>query len=218
MSKHDSKSKSNWDYLHVKTAKEVKNGKVVIHEEEVKHKDGVLVFKLYKKSGDKIERYHGKMNADGTFTLTQGVKGDKESKTMSKTDLLKELKKHKDLEFAEKYLANLKQLSRLLHRPRSLPGSEEKPKRKSRGRKGSRKSSKKASRKGSKKSSKKASRKGSKKSSKKASRKGSKKSSRKGSKKSSKKASRKGSKKSSKKASRKGSKKSSKKRSRKGRK
>ena len=202
MSKHDSKSKSNWDYLHVKTAKEVKNGKVVIHEEEVKHKDGVLVFKLYKKSGDKIERYHGKMNADGTFTLTQGVKGDKESKTMTKTDLLKELKKHKDLEFAEKYLANLKQLSRLLHRPRSLPGSEEKPKRKSRGRKGSRKSSKKASRKGSKK----------------ASRKGSKKSSRKGSKKSSKKASRKGSKKSSKKASRKGSKKSSKKRSRKGRK
>ena len=193
--------------MHSVNEKYVKDGKVVVHEEFAIHGEKGLTIKFYHKENDKIMKVVIVKKSEG-FSVKMTMDGKTEESTLTKADLLKELKKHKQLKFAVDFIESAKGLARSGSRKGSKKGSK----------KGSRKGSRKMSRKGSKKSSKKSSRKGSRKMSRKGSKKGSKKSSRKGSRKMSRKGSKKGSKKSSRKGSRKMSRKGSKKSSRKVRK
>ena len=177
--------------MHSVNEKYVKDGKVVVHEEFAIHGEKGLTIKFYHKENDKIMKVVIVKKSEG-FSVKMTMDGKTEESTLTKADLLKELKKHKQLKFAVDFIESAKGLARSGSRKGSKKGSK----------KGSRKGSRKMSRKGSKKSSKKSSRKGSRKMSRKGSKKGSKKSSRKGSRK----MSRKGSKKSSRKV-RKGSRK-----------
>ena len=140
-------------FLHMQHSKEIKDGKVVEHEEQIIEGDKGLTFKLFKKNDKESQKHHIKHNDDGTFTYKMMV-GDKknEMNNISVDELLKELKSSKDLKFVVDYVSSMK-------------------KKKGGAKKSSKKGSKKSSKKGSKKSSKKGSKKGSKKSSKKGSRK-----------------------------------------------
>jgi hypothetical protein len=157
-----------------------------------------LKINYYMKSGNTVEKIviFGK---DDSFKM-KSVDGEK---TLSKTELLNEIKSNKKLKFASEYAKTQKGGN-------VMTGGAKKSSKKS-SKKGSKKKSKKVSKKssktmkGGKKTSKKTSKKGSKRTSKKTSKtmKGGKKKSKKGSKKSSKKGSKKSSKKGSKKSSKK---------------
>jgi hypothetical protein len=194
-SKKDSKkTPSKLNYLYQNTQKSVKDDKVEVLEEIVVDGPRGLKINYYMKSGNTVEKIviFGK---DDSFKM-KSVDGEK---TLTKTELLNEIKSNKKLKFASEFAKTQKGGN-------VMTG-------------GAKKSSKKSSKKGSKKTSKKVSKKssktmkGGKKKSKKTSKKGSKKSSKKGSKKSSKtmKGVKKKSKKTSKKSSKKGSKKTYKK-------
>jgi hypothetical protein len=204
MSSKREKKPSNLTYLHKNVQQSVKDGKASTLEEIVVDGPRGLSVKYFHKSGDKVDKIVI-FEKNGEFTMKTGD----EEKTLSKAELLEELKSNKKLKFAVEYAKTQK------------GGKDEKPEQPVQtggAKKGSKKSSKKGSKKSSKKGSKKSSKKmvgGAKKGSKKSSKKGSKKSSKKVSKKSSKKGSKKSPKKmvggAKKKSSKKGSKKGSKK-------
>jgi hypothetical protein len=129
---------SDVTFLHSSVSTSIVNGKKVTHEEFVIHGSKGLTFKYYHKDEKGIEKISGHQNADGTFSLTTVSGEKKDSKTVTKDELLKEIGKNKDLKFAVEYLKSQKG-----------------------GKRSSRKGSKKGSIKSSKKSSKKGSRKGS---------------------------------------------------------
>ena len=182
-SKKDSKkTPSKLNYLYQNTQKSVKDDKVEVLEEIVVDGPRGLKINYYMKSGNTVEKIviFGK---DDSFKM-KSVDGEK---TLTKTELLNEIKSNKKLKFASEFAKTQKGGN-------VMTG-------------GAKKSSKKGSKKTSKKVSKKSSKKGSKKTSKKVSKKSSKtmKGGKKNSKKSSKKLSKtmKGGKKSSKKSSKK---------------
>lgn len=128
-------SKSDIKYLHRSSYTHVEDGKVEVLDEQIIHGTKGLTFKLYKKSEGKVEKYTGFKNSDGTYTLKH-KKGDKEeTKTLTKEELVKELKGEKALAFVIDYIKKAKELKG--------------------GRRTSRKSSRKTSRKASRKSSRK---------------------------------------------------------------
>ena len=160
------KTESSLTFKHHTEHQEMVNGKKVYTEELILDGPKGTSFKYFKKTDDKAEKYVGRRNEDGTFSFTV-IKGDgKDTKDLSLTDLIKEIKKIKVLEFVVQYLSKSKQ-------NRSQSRAKRRSKKVSK--KGSRKGSKKGSRKGSKKASRKGSKKGSKKVSKKGSRRKSKK-------------------------------------------
>jgi len=170
-SKKDSKkTPSNLNYLYQNTQKSVKDGKVEVMEEMVVDGPRGLKINYYKKSGNSVEKIVIYSKGD-SFVMKSG---DGE-KTLSKSELMDELKSNKKLKFAADFAKTQKGGKAL-----GMVG-------------GAKKSSKKASKKASKKVSKKASKKASKtmKGGKKSSKKSSKKASKKGSKKASKKTSKK---------------------------
>ncbi len=205
-SKDSKKTPTNLNYLFQNTQKSVKDGKVDVLEEMVVDGPRGLKINFYKKSDNSVEKIviYGK---DDSFKL-RTADGEK---TLSKTELLDELKSNKKLKFALEFAKSQKG-----GKINAVCGGSKKSSKKT-----SKKSSKKSSKKTSKKSSKnqlKGGKKASKKTSKKTSKKPSKKPSKKTSKKPSKKSSKtlmKGGKKASKKTSKKPSKKSSKKPSKK---
>ena len=161
------RTKAQPSYLHKKLHKEVKNGVSTVLEENVMDGPKGVSFKFYSKKGDKTMRVVGKQDTKGNFMLKvmENNKVKSDEKDLSLVDLLKHIKKIKELDFAVKYLSSSKkQKGGYYHYP--ISGGAK--------RKGSRKGSRKASKKrGSKKASKKkASRKKSKKGSRKRSKKG----------------------------------------------
>ncbi len=143
-------------YLHHEQSKQIKNGKVTIHEEQVIDGPKGLSFKLYKRDGDKKEKIVGKRNKDGTFTIIH-IKGDKkDSNNYTVEELKKEIKKHKELDFVNKYVSTAKiarqsrKMSRASSRRRSRAAKKASRKAKKTSRKTSRKA-KRTSRKGSRK-------------------------------------------------------------------
>jgi len=218
-SKKDSKkTPSKLNYLYQNTQKSVKDDKVEVLEEIVVDGPRGLKINYYMKSGNTVEKIviFGK---DDSFKM-KSVDGEK---TLTKTELLNEIKSNKKLKFASEFAktqkggnvmtGGAKKSSKKGSKKTSKKVSKKSSKTMKGGKKNSKKSSKKLSKtmKGGKKSSKKSSKKlsktmkGGKKSSKRTSKKtsktmkGGKKKSKKGSKKSSKKGSKKGSKNSSKK-------------------
>ena len=160
-SKKDSKkTPSNLNYLYQNTQKSVKDGKVEVLEEIVIDGPRGLKINYYMKSGNTVEKIviFGK---DDSFKM-KSIDGEK---TLSKTELLNEIKSNKKLKFASEFAKNQKGGN-------VMTGGAKKS-----SKKGSKKSSKKGSKKTSKtmKGGKKSSKKGSKKSSKRTSKKTSKK-------------------------------------------
>ena len=157
-SKKDSKkTPTNLNYLYQNTQKSVKDGKVEVMEEMVVDGPRGLKINYYKKSGDKAEKIVIYSKGDGFV-----MKSADGEKTLSKAELLDELKSNKKLKFAAEF-AKTQKGGKVL----GMVGGAKK--------RGSKKASKKTSKKTSKKVPKKASKKPSKKVPKKASKKTSKK-------------------------------------------
>jgi hypothetical protein len=141
----------NTKEMHSVSEKYVKDGKVVVHEEFAIHGEKGLTIKFYHKENDKIMKVVIVKKAEG-FSVKMTMDGKTEESTLSKDELIKELKKHKQLKFALDFIEKAK-MSRASSRKGSRKGSK----------RGSRKMSRKGSRKGSKRGSRKMSRKGSRK-------------------------------------------------------
>jgi len=136
-SKKESRDMGKLIFLHHVMTKHISGDKKITHEEKIVHNDRGVTFAYFHKEGDKQEKIKGRLNADGTYTLMNFKGGKKDEKIMSKTELLDELKKNKDLKFVIAYIKDVKGGKRKISR---------KPSRKT-----SRKPSRKTSRKGSKK-------------------------------------------------------------------
>jgi hypothetical protein len=135
---------SKLNYLHKVLNQTLKNGVSQTHEEVIIDGSKGITIKLYTKSGDSVERISisGK---DDNFTMRVQSGEKKTEKTLTKEELMDELKKNKLLKFAADF-AKTQKGGRLL-------GGRKTSK------KVSKKSSKKVSKKGSKKSSKRTSKK-----------------------------------------------------------
>lgn len=146
------KKKSTLTYLFNNSTESVEDGKHMKLEQVVANGENGASFKYFKKNGDKKFKITARQEAKGKdlFKLIV-IEGDKKDEKMVKlSDVIKEIKGRKELEFALKYFEKDVKMSRQSSQKRS-----------------SKKSSKKASKKASKKTSRKGSRKTSKKSSKK---------------------------------------------------
>ncbi len=137
-------SKNTLKYLHESKQSNVVNGKRSAHEEFLIHGDKGMTIKFFHKDDKKVEKIVIVKKPEGGYLMKTMADGKTSEKTIAnKEDLVKELKKNKDLEFAVEYVKSSKDLSRS----------------KASSKKGSKKSSKKGSKKSSKKGSKKSSRK-----------------------------------------------------------
>lgn len=139
-------------FLHEVNEKQVKDGKVMVHEELIIHGDKGVTMKFYHKENDKIMKVVIVKKPEG-YLLKTVMDGKAGESTMSKADLLKEVKKHKQLKFIQDYLESAKDLARPVKRGSRKAGSRKGSKKGSRG--GARRMSKKGSKKGSRKGSKK---------------------------------------------------------------
>nr|QBK88339.1 MAG: hypothetical protein LCMiAC01_00030 [Mimivirus LCMiAC01] len=136
-------------HLYKRSSSDLKGDKVVTLEESLIDGPKGISFKLYKKNGDKIEKYTGRQNPDGTFTLwiVKGGVKDKQEK-IGIDDLMTIIKKVKDLAFVVKYMKkNAGKISRMIARMIKKRIVKRKRSRKKVSKKKSKKRSKKRSRK-----------------------------------------------------------------------
>ena len=155
--KNSKKTPTNLNYLYQNTQKSVKDGKVEVMEEMVVDGPRGLKINYYKKSGDKAEKIVIYSKGDGFV-----MKSADGEKTLSKAELLDELKSNKKLKFAAEF-AKTQKGGKVL----GMVGGAKKRGSKKASKKTSKKTSKKVPKKSSKKSSKKVPKKASKKTSKK---------------------------------------------------
>jgi hypothetical protein len=95
-------------FQHTIYSKKVERNTVVEHEESLIDSSKGLTFKVFDKINGTIEKYIGKMNSDGTFTMMHIVDDKKVEETYSKDELLQEIKKIESLTFVYEYLKNAK--------------------------------------------------------------------------------------------------------------
>jgi len=122
-------------FFHQVTNKSVEKGKeTVIYEEIIRQRPkdkGGIQFKLFKKKGDKIEKYVGKQTPKGTFEFYIVKNNKKDSQELTFEELKKVVKKIKELEFVSKFLKNVKLDSgRKMSRRKSKSKGKRKSKRK----------------------------------------------------------------------------------------
>lgn len=141
---------SDLKFLHQVSNVSIKDGKKVVHEEQVIHGERGLKFKYYHKEGDKVEKITGIQKPDGSWVIITVDGGDKkEEENVTKEDVLKLLKKEKHLAFALEYIKDVKGGLRRMRRSSrsSRKGSKKGSRKMSRSKRGSKKGSKKGSRK-----------------------------------------------------------------------
>ncbi len=132
-------------FLHESIQTKVSNGKRSAHEEFLIHGDRGMTIKFFHKDDKKVEKIVIVKKPEGGYLMKVTVDGKQTERTIAnKEDLVKELKKNKDLEFAVDYVKNAKDLARAGSKKSSKKGSKKSSK------KGSKKGSKKHSKKGSK--------------------------------------------------------------------
>ena len=110
-SKTSSKPRANLSFLHHIENKQIKDGKVLLVQEEIV-RDGPkgIYFKFYQKKDDKIIKITGIQDAKGNFTVKITKDGDaKEKPDLSMKETLAMIDKIKELSFAVKYLEKAKQ-------------------------------------------------------------------------------------------------------------
>lgn len=125
----------------------------VVHEEFIAHGEKGLTIKFFHKEGKEVMKVVIVKKPEG-FMMKTTMGGKTSEATLSKTDLVKELKKHKQLKFAVDFVESAKNLARPKRSSRKA-GSKKGSKRSSRKVSRSKRTSRKGSRKGSKKSSRK---------------------------------------------------------------
>ena len=143
---------SEVNYLHSSINKNVQGDKRETHEEFIIHGSKGFTAKYYHKD-NKEEVRIVVAKKDDKYVLKTKMGDKTDEKLLTKSELIKELSKHKEVKFVVDYLSKAKDLSRSKSVKR---GSK----------KGSKRGSKRGSKKGSKKGSKRGSKRGSKKSSK----------------------------------------------------
>lgn len=121
----------------------------VVHEEFIAHGEKGLTIKFFHKEGKEVMKVVIVKKPEG-FMMKTTMGGKTSEAMLSKADLVKELKKHKQLKFAVDFVESAKNLARPKRSSRkagSKKGSRKvsRPKRSSK--KGSRKGSKRSSRK-----------------------------------------------------------------------
>ena len=144
MSKQD-KPKSTLTYLFNNSTESVENGKHMKLEQVVASGEKGASFKYFKKDGDKKFKVTARQEAKGkdSFKLTV-IEGDKKDEKMVKlSDVIKEIKSRKELEFALKFFEKDVKMSRQSVQKRSSKKASKKTSKKSS--KTPRKTSKKAS-------------------------------------------------------------------------
>ena len=134
-------------FLHEVKTREIHDGNAITHEEFVAHGDKGLTFKYFHKDDKKKEKITGKQLDDGTFNLRTTVNDKTDEKTLTKAELIKELGKMKNLDFAINYIKSQKELSRITRNTlgsavRSLARARARSRSRSRSRKNSRNSRK----------------------------------------------------------------------------
>ena len=123
MSKNGSakREKSNLKYLFKKFDQELKGDKMVTLEKKLIDGDRGISFNYYNRNGDKVVKYSGMQNPNGTFKVFV-IEGDNRDthESMSLADVLKMFAKIKELDFIVKYLKkNPPKMKRVMRRKRS---------------------------------------------------------------------------------------------------
>ncbi len=147
MSKNGSvkREKSNLKYLFKKFDQELKGDKMVTLEKKLIDGDRGISFNYYNRNGDKVVKYSGVQNSDGTFKVFV-IQGDTRDthESMSLEDVLKMFAKIKELDFIVKYLKkNPPKMKRVMRRKRTSRRKKRKSSKKRTPRRKKRKSSKK---------------------------------------------------------------------------
>jgi len=106
-------SKSGVTYLHQQHVKDIKNGKLVEIEESVIDGPKGVSFKYFHKTDSSTEKYLGKQTENGEFFFLHVKDGQKDTMNLSLADLIKEVKKVKELAFVVKYLTSAKGQERI---------------------------------------------------------------------------------------------------------
>src|SRR5437667_65816 len=102
-------SKGKLTYLHQVSTTNIEGDNVIVHEESVSKGTNGLAFKYYHKDNKKKEKILARQEQDGTFTLVTIVNDKKdEKKELTKEQLLKEISKIKNLQFAIDYFKTQK--------------------------------------------------------------------------------------------------------------
>jgi hypothetical protein len=102
-------TKSELKYYYNTSLEEVKDGVMSMIEETVIDGKKGLSIKFFKKSDDKLDKVSAKQKEDGTYVMSVIKAGKKEEKdNLSKSSLITELKKHKEMKFAVDYLSKMK--------------------------------------------------------------------------------------------------------------
>ncbi len=123
MSKNGSakREKSNLKYLFKKFDQELKGDKMVTLEKKLIDGDRGISFNYYNRNGDKVVKYSGMQNPNGTFKVFV-IEGDNRDthESMSLADVLKMFAKIKELDFIVKYLKkNPPKMKRVMRRKRT---------------------------------------------------------------------------------------------------
>ena len=97
--------RSEINFLHDKRNVSISNGLKIVHEEYIIDGEKGLMIKFYHKEGDNFNKVTVKALGDGNYKFISSRNDeDKREETLSKKDLLEELKKSKMLKFALDYL------------------------------------------------------------------------------------------------------------------
>jgi len=145
------KPKDDLIHLHKNSSLIIDGDKKSSHEEFIAHGDKGLSFKYFNKDNKGTQKFSGRQNEDGTFSIKM-LDGDKMTEEKyTKAELVKELSKKANdhLKFILDYIKDLKGGAKKKSRKGSKKGSKGGAKKKSR--KGSKKGSRKGSKRGSKK-------------------------------------------------------------------
>ena len=103
-------SDSGLKYLHKISTEEIKNGKKVTHEEKIVEGTKGFTAKYFHKEGNKSNKTIVLSKDSGKYLLKVNVNGEPKEMTLTKDELLSELKKRKELKYIHDYVKESKSL------------------------------------------------------------------------------------------------------------
>ena len=98
-------SKSQIHYQLNNYYKEIKNGQMEEKEQSIFDGSKGLTFKFFSRKGDAIEKYVGRKNEDGTYSVAHIVNNQKSETTLNLEELLSELRNNRNFDFILNYLS-----------------------------------------------------------------------------------------------------------------
>lgn len=104
MSDDTKRKRSDIKYLHDTRKVLISDGHKLVHEEYINDGSDGLVIKMYHKDGDNSEKITIRQTDDGQFKYVTFDNQEKNESTLSKGDLLAQLKKSKHMKFASDFI------------------------------------------------------------------------------------------------------------------